>query len=105
MLFDEREQLGQSQRCQIHIRRREVGVLDAAKVRVRQPAISRDGMYEPLPAQCAQGDDAVHCRQSGAEKNDSAARGRQAGFPCLPGIADPRRVIGKFRLPGNPAGG
>src|SRR3954468_7937378 len=50
MLLHERNELLQSERREISIHRRKFRVFDPAEMRVRHPAVARDGMDAPGPA-------------------------------------------------------
>ena len=93
VLLHERKQSLQTQLSQVHTQRRKMGIFDAPKVRMRQPAIARHRMHHALPAKRAQGDDRINRGQTGAEQHDGAARGREAVLPGEPGIANPRRMF------------
>ena len=105
MLLHQRQQFCQSERCQIDIGGWKVKVLDATKMRLRQPPIARYGVNESVPSQRSQSDDGIHRAQPGAKQYDGAAGSGEPGIPVLPGIANPSRMVAQLRASGEPGRG
>ena len=95
VVLPEGGQLVQAQGGQVHARRRELRVLDPAKVRVRKPPVAGDRVDPAHPTERAQGDDHVHRAQSRAQDHEATLRPRQPLFPRLPGVARPGRMPGE----------
>ena len=71
MVADKRGQLVQPERREIDAGGRELGILNAAEMRVREPPVPRNRVNAALPSDRAQSDDRVDRRQPGPQNDDT----------------------------------
>ncbi len=92
VLLDDHLQFVEADRGEIDVLGRELGVLDAPEVGVREPAVPRDRVDAAQPTQISQREDRVDRGQPRAEQGDAPVVRRQLVLPLLPRVAHPGRV-------------